>query len=300
MTLDSSWKSLFKPGDATEYFKMFDPLAIQIKTDSFNLSNAWWLAEASRLIYHPNFFNDKNIRFGALRFEQLAYIENKQTSTHVALLKICQNPDCLIIVFRGSDEIHDWGINAQVKQSDFNNKGRVHSGFKKAYLSIREELFSELTKNSLPLFITGHSLGAALALLATSELYENNYFDSCYTFGSPRVGDPEFIKSLKTNSIYRIVNNSDVVTTVPIDFATTMYNHAGFAYLLNDKDELHEQMNEDDVYAYQKSRLQGLKDYALAKIFNYKLNMIKDDLPSFLADHSTINYSLSIEQLLKR
>lgn len=303
MIWDTSWKSLTKPGEATQYFKTVDlaaTTAIQIKTNRFNLSNAWWLAEVSRLIYHSDFANDKNINFGAFRFQQQTYIENIETSTHVALLKVLQDPACLIIVFRGSDEIEDWGINAQIKQSDFNNIGKVHSGFKKAYLSIREELFAELTNNSLPLFITGHSLGAALAVLAASELYENKYFDSCYTFGSPRVGDPKFIKSLKTNSIYRIVNNSDAVTTVPIDFATIIYNHAGSAFLLDDKGELHEKMKEDDVYAYQKSRAQDLKDYALSKVFNYKLNTIKDDLPSFLADHSPINYSLSIEQLLKR
>ena len=297
MTSDNSWESLFKPGEATDYFCFTDAPPILTGTEAFQLSNAWWLAEISRLIYHPDFYEKNDISFGEFQFGKVAYIKNKETSTHVALLKVIQETPCLVIAFRGTDEIEDWSINARAYQNSF-NKGKVHRGFRKAYLSIQKELFAALEGNTLPIFITGHSLGAALAVLATSELFNNSCFDSCYTFGSPRVGDPEFIKSFNTNSIYRIVNNSDIVTTVPIDFATIIYNHVGSAYLLDDKGELHEQVNEDDVYAYQKSRLQGLKDYALSKFFNNELNTIKDDLPSFLADHSPINYTFNIQQLL--
>ncbi|MGB1799632.1 MAG: lipase family protein [Gammaproteobacteria bacterium] len=274
MTPDTSWNSLFKPGEATEYFKtsgLAAPAAIQIKTNRFNLSNAWWLAEASRLIYHPDFANDINISFGAFHFEQQAYIENTETSTHAALLKVTQEPACLIIVFRGSDEAEDWGINTQINQSDFTNKGKVHSGFKKAYLSIREDLFSELKNNSLPLFITGHSLGAALAALATSELYENKHFDSCYTFGSPRIGNSEFVNSVRSKSIYRIVNNSDIVTTIPIDFKTINYRHIGLSYLIDDKNTLKEGLSETDIYDFQKTKIKDLKSYALSKLFNKEL-----------------------------
>ena len=302
MILDTSWKSLTRPGEATEYFKTADlvtPAAIQIKTNRFDLANAWWLAEVSRLIYHPKFANDKNINFGAFRFQQQAYIENIETSTHIALLKVIQDPACLIIVFRGSDEIEDWRINAQINQSDFINRGKVHSGFKKAYLSIREELFTELKNNSLPLFITGHSLGAALAALAASELYENKYFDSCYTFGSPRVGDSEFVKSITSNSIYRIINNSDIVTTIPIDFKTINYRHIGLNYLIDDQNTLIKRLSETEIYDYQKAKLKDLKDYAISKLFNNELNTIKDNLPSFLVDHAPINYVLALATLLK-
>ena len=300
MKMDTSWESLFKPGSATEYFTIPKPDPVQIKAGCFSLSNAWWFAELSRLIYHPDFNNDKKLNFGALHFEQLAYIENPETSTHVALLKIINDSPCLAILFRGSDEAQDWGINARVYQDNFYNNGKVHRGFRKAYLSIKDELFTVIKDHSLPIFITGHSLGAALALLATSELYENKYFDSCYTFGSPRIGNPEFIKSIKSNTIYRVINNSDIVTTVPIDFTNIIYKHIGESYLIDEEGLLQTGLTEGEVYNYQKSTLLGLKDYAVSKLFNNELNTIKNDLPSFLADHAPINYVNALEKLLSQ
>ena len=65
----------------------------------------------------------------------------------------------------------------------------------------------------LPLFITGHSLGGALALLAT-KLVAPNVNGACYTFGAPRIGNYEYFRFLKT-PVYRIVNSSDIVPRVP-------------------------------------------------------------------------------------
>lgn len=300
LELDRSWKSLFKPGEATEYFNLPVPLAIQAGTNNFNLSNAWWLAEISRLIYHPDFYNDKNIKLAPFEYEVITYIEVKSTSTHVAVLKVIQATPCLVVVFRGTDEIDDWNINAHAYQSSFNNRGKVHSGFKKAYLSIRKELFKYLKSNTLPVFITGHSLGAALATLATSELFENEQFDSCYTFGSPRTGNPDFVNTIKCQQIYRVVNNYDVVTTVPVDFAQIKYVHVGLTCLIDKMGVLLEGMSQEEVYTYQKNSLEGLKDYAISKLFNDNLKSVKNDLPSFLSDHSPINYVLSLQNLLKK
>ena len=65
----------------------------------------------------------------------------------------------------------------------------------------------------LPVFVTGHSLGGALALLTTRFLLPDAT-GACYTFGAPRVGDYEFFRRVKT-PVYRIVNSSDVVPRVP-------------------------------------------------------------------------------------
>ncbi|MCP4020862.1 MAG: lipase family protein, partial [Desulfobacteraceae bacterium] len=65
-----------------------------------------------------------------------------------------------------------------------------------------------------PLFISGHSLGGALATIAAKELYHKGGIAACYTFGSPRVGDAEWISSIKT-PFYRLVNAADCVTMLP-------------------------------------------------------------------------------------
>ena len=299
MKLDYSWRSLFKPGDAINYFNLSNPVPFLANTHNFNIFNAWWLAEISRLIYHNNFFNDENIQLGCFNFEIIGYIENKNTSTHVAILKVIQDKPCLVIVFRGTDEVDDWNINLHAYQSSFDSRGKVHSGFKKAYLSIKDELHEYLNQCSLPLFITGHSLGAALATLATSELQSNENLDSCYTFGSPRTGNKVFVDSIKCKQIYRVVNNCDVVTTVPINFAGIEYKHIGSPYLIDDKGVLLEGMSEDEIYSYQKSKLEDLKEYALSKVFNNEIKSIKDDLPHFLASHSPINYVAILQNLMQ-
>jgi hypothetical protein len=98
--------------------------------------------------------------------------------------------------------------------------GRVHRGFVGAFQSIARGIQIEVGKlKDVPLYITGHSLGAALATLATQHLEQHPVFRdqiaACYTFGSPRVGDKEFDKELKS-VVYRVVNTTDIVTVVPL------------------------------------------------------------------------------------
>lgn len=93
---------------------------------------------------------------------------------------------------------------------------------------------SELVHPASRIFITGHSLGGALALLAGRVIANMDSMDKIQcdpssgsggnaypkrmaicTFGAPRVGDRLFCNSLKDVQIVRYVNTEDVVPTVP-------------------------------------------------------------------------------------
>ena len=63
----------------------------------------------------------------------------------------------------------------------------------------------------LPLFMAGHSLGAALALLAATRRAPT----AVYTYGCPRVGNAAFAAQLANVAVHRIVHGQDVVTAVP-------------------------------------------------------------------------------------
>ena len=92
----------------------------------------------------------------------------------------------------------------------------IHSGFLAQYLSIQKEIEENLEKDELggyQLFITGHSLGGALAIIATKYL-ANDGAGACYTFGSPPVGTSDFDNDIKT-PIYRIINYVDIVPRLP-------------------------------------------------------------------------------------
>ena len=79
---------------------------------------------------------------------------------------------------------------------------------------------------------TGHSLGASVVLSALETIITYPHLDiSCITFGSPKIGDQEFVDSYNSvvkNSV-RIVDEEDIVPQVPPGFG---YCHVNNQFLL--------------------------------------------------------------------
>jgi hypothetical protein len=105
----------------------------------------------------------------------------------------------------------------------------VHRGFQLALNQVWEKVHSVVTeyRRTHPhaeICFTGHSLGAALAVLAFSRFADPDI--SLYTFGCPRVGDGGFRNRLLSNrgrGIYRYVNFNDAVAHVPTE--SLLYRH---------------------------------------------------------------------------
>jgi predicted lipase len=117
--------------------------------------------------------------------------------------------------------------------------GNVHRGFKGALDEVWDDLedhISYLQKNNRKIWMTGHSLGAALATLAADQ-YGN--VQGLYTYGSPRVGDRNFKEDFNVNA-YRFVNNSDIVTKVP---PASMYLHVGELRYIDSEGTIHDNTN---------------------------------------------------------
>lgn len=125
----------------------------------------------------------------------------------------------LTLAFRGTEatSVKDIKSDAKATTTQCDSGGKVHCGFKEAFeevaIDIQCSLNQEQFKNK-PLFITGHSLGGALATIAAKKLKHEGGIASCYTFGSPRVGDEEWISNIKV-PFYRVVNAADCVTMMP-------------------------------------------------------------------------------------
>ena len=105
----------------------------------------------------------------------------------------------------------------------------MHTGFLIAYSSFKNTIIPKFAalKRKYPLaktIITGHSLGGALATLAIPDLFEEiKEIDYLYTFGSPRIGNPDFadfISRLFSKRGYsaRITHNQDLVPHFPKKF----------------------------------------------------------------------------------
>ena len=162
-------------------------------------------------------------------FTLLDVINISETQGFVCRRNVTNEPPYLVLAFRGTEKkISDWLTDARCVPT-VEGKAKVHSGFLEAFTKKRasngttvkkavEDILALPEANDpdgepLPLFITGHSLGGALALLAT-KLVAPNVNGACYTFGAPRIGNYEYFRFLKT-PVYRIVNSSDIVPRVP-------------------------------------------------------------------------------------
>ena len=157
-------------------------------------------------------------------FELLGVLYDAQTDTQgfVAVRRRDEGPGMAVVSFRGTQQVRDWMTNLRVDKVDVrsdkldSNKllGHVHTGFNEAFRSVESRIDECLQDcEDYPLYFTGHSLGGALATLATWYT-AGSRLAACYTFGAPRVGDSGLADRFRT-PIYRIVNGADPVPMVP-------------------------------------------------------------------------------------
>jgi len=204
---------------------------------------AWVCASMSHLAYDPFELNDAEInrqfeaKLESGGFKLVDPFNSDKTGTQAFL---ASNADFAVLAFRGTEK------NWRDVQTDIlarrvrTSSGRIHAGFRQAYESVRPEIEKSLKKiGKLPLYITGHSLGGALATVATESLESNPKFEfqvaACYTFGSPRVGNAEYDPNIKS-SFFRVVNTTDIVTIIPL--LAMGFVHVGDIRFLDRRDEL--------------------------------------------------------------
>jgi pimeloyl-ACP methyl ester carboxylesterase len=137
---------------------------------------------------------------------------------------VVSNDDIVVVVFRGTQDQLDWKTNFRFQFIELQGGARVHAGFFLAYMGIRDTLFANVKKlvkaKERPVYVTGHSLGGALAMMATAELSNHDERElrdciaACYTFGAPKAGDRSFDQFVKV-PLYRVTNGIDIVPFVP-------------------------------------------------------------------------------------
>lgn len=146
---------------------------------------------------------------------------------------------CIVISFRGTESAKDALIDLSGTRVPLhgqshsfwrsflpgNSEGAlVHWGFLRQYTSILPEIrqFLKEYPNITNVITTGHSLGGALATLAVVDLSSRNCGIgrkfSCISFGSPRVGNYNFVQEYRrvvNGRSLRVVNNDDPIPLLP-------------------------------------------------------------------------------------
>lgn len=182
---------------------------LQVTAEGLSLVNAYACAMASRLAY--------------TEIPTLTGARDTQVS-------ITDCDGALVIAFRGTQEVRDFLTDAQCWREDLLEGGEVHNGFYESLQTVIGEVAERASKHGVrAVFITGHSLGGALAMLC-AEWFAHHLIPvhSIYTFGQPRVGDGTFASeynSLLLERTFRFVHEEDVVPRVP--GVLIGYRHAG-------------------------------------------------------------------------
>jgi hypothetical protein len=91
----------------------------------------------------------------------------------------------------------------------------VHRGFLRAFESVQPDVVTALdaVNGGKPLFITGHSLGGALAKVAGMAIPAEK-IGAVYTFGAPRLGNGRVDQAIGA-PLYQFIHAADIVPRMP-------------------------------------------------------------------------------------
>src|SRR5262249_48365348 len=174
---------------------------------------------------------------------------------------LATNDDHIVVAFRGTESpttiegLKDWLLTDAANLlmvpegrlgTDLAAAGvgaKFHQGFVTAIGDIWDPLFeavtAEMKKNERPLWLTGHSLGGALALLA-AWLCKRRFVrvHQVYTFGGPMIGNKPATDALDrefSGKIFRYVNRPDPVPRLPtLSLLANHYQHCQTESLLGE------------------------------------------------------------------
>ena len=226
----------------------------------FDEVNILWCARISSLAYETaDVIAEQVTGWGG----EHAFLEDGRHGTQCLFVRM---PKFAILAFRGTevDRVEDVMTDLLLLQRrpSWHDDGpvRVHTGFERALASNWSAIEALMAPASaaaepVPLWVTGHSLGGALAVMAAERLAGAAapvQIGGLFTFGQPRVGDDAYaarVDRLLGDRYYRSVNNRDAVPLVPPptlpEFtvpgtdvpAEVAYEHAGRVIYFNDVEQ---------------------------------------------------------------
>jgi len=251
------------------------------KIDVFDPQAANFLGQASHMAYRSA--GDVEKRLKSWKMELIHFFDVADTQ---AFLARTPNPDgAMILAFRGTESLKDWMTDVDVNLVN-GPGGKVHDGFLCALNTVWRRLLKlmDATREKRSLWITGHSLGGALATLAAAKirLEKDQAVSGLYTFGSPRVGNEDFARNFDADFYYqnyRMVNNNDIVPRIP--FRWLSYRHTGVFKYFDHTGRIKNKISWAELTLDRlKGRIEdflepgtdGIKDHAMA---NYATNLMK-------------------------
>ena len=253
--------------------------AIAQYTTQLNEGNAYWMARIASEVYTKVSDTDPSPDEGgilkSLQADDSGFMSVVGANKNSAQAALIEHKDYLCMAFRGTDQLADWldNLDAFPTEELF---GEFHRGFWKSTEDVWDVIWQaykdRISVSKRPLFITGHSLGGAMATIAAARLVHHDLpFTSVYTFGQPRALTRETARIFNaecSSRFYRFHNNNDLVTRVPARLMG--YSHVGSYLYITEEKTIHREAGfwfrfVDGVSgAYQDAKekgIDGIKDH---------------------------------------
>lgn len=129
---------------------------------------------------------------------------------------IVRNTDAgLVIAFRGTDDLQSFAADFDIEPFDVVGVGKIYRGFWNAWDAISLPVLAAV--NGQPVTLVGHSLGAAIALMAAAYMtVGGNPPAHVYGFEPPRVGLDMGIRTVLSGvPMFLFKNGLDIVPDLP-------------------------------------------------------------------------------------
>ncbi len=236
-----------------------------IETDEWGSCAQRWFDEYDGLTLPANAFKTWLVN-NPKPYNYVEFVSGEQFTAHGQVYQagstqvvVARHPakNIIIAAFRGTEfEWNDLAVDAGLIKVSLDTPdmaeagwgpgwGKVHHGFFDAYRAVdleAQQLGDALLEEGAQpeVYLTGHSLGAALATILASRILEKIErqvaagetpfaLRGVYTYGSPRVGNEQFVTRFNELAekhgvtVARFRNGDDLVTNVPKFF----YDHVG-------------------------------------------------------------------------
>jgi Lipase (class 3) len=261
-------------------------LAATVFDDAAEHAHDWVCAELSRLAYTP-FHHDlmQNARLlSELKTGGFEWVDDFHTTGAQAIaLRLLANGK-LLLVFSGYEpSFVDFATDRHAAKTPWPPGGQVHLGCAKLWADMWPAIQHRLGNQLDACIFTGHSMGAALATLAASQV--QSPLARLVTTGSPAVGDAAFATTIAGMEIDRYVNCCDVICTLPPPHLD--YVHVGALRYIDSAGEVHTRPPQpEEIFQDQNAARFAYGD---------ETKWLKDATESRdLADHAPINYVLAM------
>lgn len=189
-------------------------------TTTYSRANAMWFAELSILTYfEPTMRRDQLGRWGFLPSEYQG-VSDEPSDTHFFLTG---TEEWLVLTFRGTLSLGNVATDLNIlKSKEDHTEGSVHAGFKNALDAVWATRVLPLVRDRLrgrKLYVSGHSMGGALAQLAAYRLKHSGIdVAGVYTYGAPYIGDEDYVRDydrILAARTHNHINHNDVVPYSP-------------------------------------------------------------------------------------